>query len=102
VRGTQYKVVLLKDLQIFEVSSDVEGQGSSVEFHNINELGEEGWELVNIVRVDYPVHDTLQVPGSNSLNTYAYFKRPLQRQAKFAGAPASKSRHRAVSALPEL
>jgi hypothetical protein len=80
----EYKVVLLKDLQIFEVSSEVEGQGSKVEFHKINELGEEGWELVNIVRLDYPGHDTLQRPGSNSVNPYAYFKRPLQRQARFA------------------
>ena len=90
----EYKVVLLKDLQIFEVNSDVEGEGSKVEFHKINELGEEGWELVNIVRLDYPVHETLQAPGSNSVNPYAYFKRPLQRLAKFVGARAKPQRPR--------
>jgi hypothetical protein len=34
IQKWEYKVVLLKDLQIFEVNSDVEGQGSRVEFHN--------------------------------------------------------------------
>jgi len=83
----EYKVVRLQDGQIFEVHNDVEGQGSTVEFHNINELGEEGWELINIVKLDHPV-DTLQAPGSNSVYSFAYFKRPIQRQAKFVGAPA--------------
>jgi hypothetical protein len=69
------------------VHSDVEGQGSTVEFHNINELGEEGWELVNIVRLE-PVRDASSGPGMDSVNPYAYFKRQLQRQAKFVGASA--------------
>ena len=50
---------------------------STVELRDISDLGKKGWELINIVKLDIPFHDTLQEPGSNSVNPYAYFKRLL-------------------------
>ena len=74
----EYKVVRLVEGQKVEELHDIErkDEASTVELHDINDLGKEGWELINVVKLD-PVHDTLQAPGSNSANPYAYFKRPL-------------------------
>jgi Domain of unknown function (DUF4177) len=74
----EYKVVRLVDGRKVEELFDTEQteKASTAELRDISDLGKEGWELINVVKLD-PVHDTLQAPGSNTVNPYAYFKRPL-------------------------
>jgi hypothetical protein len=74
----EYKVVRLIDGQKIEELSvtDQKEKASTVELRDISDLGKEGWELINVVKLD-PVRDTLQAPGTNSVNPYAYFKRPV-------------------------
>ena len=90
VQKWEYKVVRIKEGQKYEVSSDIKGQESIVDLHHINELGEEGWELINVVKLE-PVREASPEPRMESVNPYAYFKRPLQRQAKFVGAQAKRA-----------
>ena len=80
VQRWEYKVVRLVDGQKVEELSDIDRteEASTVELRDISDLGKEGWELINVVKLD-PAHDALQAPGSNSVNPHAYFKRPLAR-----------------------
>jgi hypothetical protein len=74
----EYKVVRLVDGRKVQELSDTDQteKATTVELRDISDLGKEGWELINVVKLD-PVHDTLQAPGSNSVSPYAYFRRPL-------------------------
>ena len=85
VQKWEYKVVRIVEGQRFQVFSDTNEQGSTVELHDINELGKEGWELINVVKLE-AVREASPVAGTESVNPYAYFKRPLQKSG-------SKSSH---------
>ena len=77
----EYRVVRLIDGRRVEELSATNEQLSTVEPRDINEFGEEGWELINVVKLD-PERDTLRAPGTVSVNPCAYFKRPLLGQAE--------------------
>ena len=78
VQKWEYKVVRIVEGQRFQVFSDTNEQGSTVELHDINELGKEGWELINVVKLE-AVREASPEPRMESVNPYAYFKRPLQK-----------------------
>jgi hypothetical protein len=87
----EYKVVrIVEDRKFADRIADPD-PAATFEIRDIDELGKEGWELVNIVKLDRAYSLTPEQPGQHdTLHSIAYFKRPVQGQ--YAAAATDQAR----------